>query len=173
MRGRIRIKGHAANDHRTDRVQSVLEGRDDAKIAAAASERPEQVAIVIDAGSNQPAVGEHDVCAEQIVDRHAERPPEPTKATTERESSNSCIATVPPVVASPCAWVAASNSVHFTPGSARAVRVAASTVMAFIEEKSMTRPSSQVPVPATPWAPPRMASGKRCSRAKLTAACTS
>ena len=89
------MNDHAADDHRTDRVQSVLERGHDAKIPSAAPERPEQVAVLIDAGSNQPPVGEHDVCAEQIVDRHAERPPEPTEATTERESGDSRVANGP------------------------------------------------------------------------------
>ena len=61
-------------------------------------------------------------------------------------------------VASPNAWVAWSTSPQVQPPSTRTVRAAGSTRMPFIRDRSMTRPSSQVPRPAPLCPPPRTAS---------------
>src|SRR5215203_138048 len=57
--------------------------------------------------------------------------------------------TSPPVVASPCCWVAASNSFHLVPPPANARRNFTSTSTSFSCERSRTTPSSQVEKPAT------------------------
>ena len=54
----------------------------------------------------------------------------------------------PPVLASPCAWVAASKSAHVAPGSARAVRFSASTTTSRIIDRSSMIPSSHELRPA-------------------------
>ena len=83
------------------------------------------------------------------------------------------VATNPPVVASPNSCVSRSNSPQVTPGRARAVPASGSTRTPFIPDRSMTMPSSQTAFPATLWPPPRTATRRPCSLAKVTAATTS
>ena len=52
------------------------------------------------------------------------------------------VETRPPVVASPCSWVARSNSPQVTPAPTRTCRASASTSIAFIGRTSMTSPPS-------------------------------
>jgi len=54
--------------HGVDRVQLELERRRDAEIAAAASDRPEQVVVLGLAGPHRPAIGGDHVGREQVVD---------------------------------------------------------------------------------------------------------
>ena len=62
--------------------------------------------------------------------------------------------TRPPVTASPCSWVAASNSPQLSPASARTVRAAGSTSMPFMPRMSTTSPPSTTAAPVTPCPPP-------------------
>ncbi len=57
---------------------------------------------------------------------------------------------MPPVVASPAAWVAALTSAQVLPPPTVAVRASASTVTPRIGPRSSTIPPSQVPKPAMP-----------------------
>jgi hypothetical protein len=77
------------------------------------------------------------------------------------------------VVASPRACVAASKSASVQPPPARATRRATSTSTVFIGEQSMTRPPSQVALPAKPCPPPRTAIGRPPARATSSARVTS
>ena len=70
-------------------MQPEFEARDDPEIAAAATERPEQVRILRLAGATDLAIGRDDICANQIVDRHAELSRGPAEATAQREPGNS------------------------------------------------------------------------------------
>ena len=81
--------------------------------------------------------------------------------------------TVPPVVASPKAWVSWSKSAHFAPPAASARSRAASTWMPVIAERSIMKPPSQVPLPAKLWPPPLTDTSRSCSRANSTQAWTS
>ena len=74
----------------------------------------------------------------------------------------------PPVVARPKACVSRSNSLHTRPPWAAAFRRMGSTRMPFRRERSISRPPSHTPLPATLWPPPRTAAWMPCSRAKLT-----
>ena len=69
---------------------------------------------------------------------------------------------IPPGAARPKAWVAWSRSPQVHPPSARRSGLSGSTRIPFMEERSMTRPSSQTALPVTLWLPPRTASGRRC-----------
>ena len=71
-RARERMDHEAADDHRPDRVQPVLERGDDAEVAAAAADGPEEIGVLGGARVDELAVGEHDVGAQQVVDRHPE-----------------------------------------------------------------------------------------------------
>ena len=54
-----------------DRVAAEQERRHDAEVAAAAADRPEEVGVLLRARRDEPAVREHHVHAEQVVDREA------------------------------------------------------------------------------------------------------
>jgi hypothetical protein len=70
-------------------VAAERERGDDAEIAAAAAQRPEQVAVRGRAGRDERPVGEHDVGFEQVVDGQAETPGQVADAAAERKSANS------------------------------------------------------------------------------------
>ncbi len=84
-----RQRDHAGRDD-VHRVQPVLEPGRDAEVAAAATERPEQVRIVVGAHRLEPSIGGHQVHRHEAVDREAVlahqppdaapsvRPPRPT-----------------------------------------------------------------------------------------------
>ena len=74
----------------------------------------------------------------------------------------------PPVLARPCACVAASKSAQVAPGWAVAVRVSGSTTTSRISERSSITPSSHALSPARLCPPPRTANGGPLSRAKRT-----
>ena len=73
-------------DHRVDLVQPELERGDDAEVAAAAADRPEEVGMLVGAGAHLLAVGEHHVGGEQVVDREAGRTRQVAQAAPERDS---------------------------------------------------------------------------------------
>src|ERR671922_1897118 len=83
------------------------------------------------------------------------------------------VVTRPPGDASPNACVSRSYSPQRTPPFARAVLPGGSTRTPFMRDRSINRPSSQVPLPATLCPPHRTATGSEFSRAKSTAAMTS
>ena len=71
-----------------DRMRLELEGRDDAEVAAAAAYRPEEIVVLASAGADEAAVGKHDFCGEQIVEREAVLAHEPAQSTAEGEARN-------------------------------------------------------------------------------------
>ena len=87
------------------------------------------------------------------------------------------VETRPPVVASPCACAALSNSAQVHPPPTRARRLVGSISRCFIGRTSTTRPSSLVDWPATACPPERIAterpSAAARSRADLTSAAVS
>jgi len=76
-------------------------------------------------------------------------------------------------VASPNSCVADKNSPVVTPASAPAWHRSTSTQTRFIRDRSITRPPSQTPWPATLWPPLRTATVTRSLRANLMALTTS
>ena len=77
-----------STDDRRDRVEAKRERGNDAEVAAAPSERPEEVGISILGGGHEAAVGEHDVGRDEIVDGQAERSRQIADASAEREPSD-------------------------------------------------------------------------------------
>src|SRR5689334_3881681 len=71
-------------------MQTEFKAGDDAKIAASAAQRPEQVGIFLRAGASHSAIGRDHVCANQIVDRHPELPRGPPEAAAERKPGHAC-----------------------------------------------------------------------------------
>ncbi len=83
--------GHnTAGDHRPDLVQDVLERRGDAKVAAAATNCPEQIRVLVGAHVNHAAVGHHHVGGLQVVERKAVLRHQPAQSATERQASDPC-----------------------------------------------------------------------------------
>ena len=56
---------------RADRMQPERERGDHAEVAAAAAHRPEQVGVLLGAGRDEAAVGQHHVGRQQVVDGQA------------------------------------------------------------------------------------------------------
>ena len=56
-----RVHEHPAEHGRPDAVRAELEARDDAELAAAPAQRPEQVGVLVRGGAHDLAVGEHDL----------------------------------------------------------------------------------------------------------------
>ena len=69
-------------------MRAELERRHDAEVAAAAAQRPEQVGVLLGARVHLRAVGEHDVGADQAVDRQAVAPRQVAEAPAEREPAD-------------------------------------------------------------------------------------
>ena len=122
---------------------------DDAEVAAAAAQRPEQVAGATSAlARDERAVGEDDVGREQVVDGQAEAAGQVADAAAEgrarrRRWRRGCRTGV----ARPNAWVAWSTSPQVRRASTRTVRSSGSTVVLRIGDRSMTSAPSQTPSP--------------------------
>ncbi len=72
-------------------MQLVLEGRDDAEVAAASSDGPEQVRVLLGAGPQQTSVSGHDVGGYEVVAREpvaAVQPPQPAAEREPRDPSH-------------------------------------------------------------------------------------
>ena len=85
--GRRRQREHPAGDH-VHRVQPVVEARDDAEVAAAAPDRPEEVRMTVGVDLEDAAVGGHDLGGEQMVDRQTVLAHEVAGAAAEREPAD-------------------------------------------------------------------------------------
>jgi hypothetical protein len=80
-----RLQDHAADDV-PHRVHAELERGDDAEVAAAAAQRPEQVGVVCLAGGEHVAVGGDERGGEQVVGRQAVLAREPADPAAERQT---------------------------------------------------------------------------------------
>ena len=67
--GLVQRVQHEASEHLCHRVEAILEGRHDAEISSAATQRPEQVRVVGGAGLVERTVRSDDVGRDQVVDR--------------------------------------------------------------------------------------------------------
>ena len=81
-----RVEDRPGVDHRPERMELELEPRDDAEVAAAAAQAPEQVGVLRLARVDEPAVGGDDVGADEVVAREPELPHRPADAAAEREA---------------------------------------------------------------------------------------
>ena len=71
-----------------DGMRTKQEARHDAEISAAAAQRPEQIRVLALARRDQPAVGEHDVRFQQVVDREPVHAAQVAAAAAERETGD-------------------------------------------------------------------------------------
>ena len=77
-----------AADDRADLVQPEEERRDDAEVAAAAADRPEEVGVLVGARAHALAAREHDLRLEQVVDREPALAGQVAEAAAEREAAD-------------------------------------------------------------------------------------
>ena len=73
-------------DDRPQIVHAELEPGDDAEIAAAATDRPEQIRLLIRVDARESAVCRDDVGFDETVDREPEAPAEISHAASERQA---------------------------------------------------------------------------------------
>ncbi len=71
-----------------DRVEPEEERGDDAEVAAAAAQGPEEVRVLGRAGRHEPPVGQHDVGFEEVVDRQAAGAGQVAEAAAEGEAAD-------------------------------------------------------------------------------------
>ncbi len=83
-----RVHDESAQHVGADRVESELEAGDHAEVAAAASERPEEVGVLGRAGAHHLTGRGHDLGGLEVVDRHAVLATEPAEAPAERQSGD-------------------------------------------------------------------------------------
>ena len=88
LRRRCERMQHRTGEDAGDRIRAVLERGHDAEVAAAAAERPEQVAIAVLAGGDDLARGEHDLGRQQVVDCHPVLAHQPRDPAPECEARN-------------------------------------------------------------------------------------
>ena len=74
--------------HGPHRMRAELERRNDAEVAAAATQCPEQIRILRGVRSDHDAVGEHDISGQQVVDRQAVLAREIADAAAERQAAD-------------------------------------------------------------------------------------
>ena len=81
LAGAIGGMQHEPAEHlRADRVQRELDRGDDAEVAAAAAQRPEQVGVLVGGGADELAARGHELDGEHVVGREAVLALEPARA---------------------------------------------------------------------------------------------
>ncbi len=83
------VPEHRSRDDRVDRMEAERKGRDDAEVAAAAPQSPEQILVLILAGRDEGPVGEHDVSRKQVVDAQATTPCQVSEPAAESQTPDS------------------------------------------------------------------------------------
>src|SRR4029079_3267988 len=76
---------HRPPNHGADWMEPEGQRGDDAEVAAAAADRPEEVAVLLLVGGHKGAVGENDVSRDDVVDREPVLPGEVADAAPKRE----------------------------------------------------------------------------------------
>jgi hypothetical protein len=83
-----RVEHHAGQDGRADQMQAILERRHHAEVAAAAAETPEEVGMLIGAGTQELPVSSDHVGREQVVYGEPVPTHQPAQAPAESETSD-------------------------------------------------------------------------------------
>ena len=145
---------------RADRVRAELKRGHDAEVAAAASQRPEQLRVLVGARVHERAVGEHDLGADQAVDRQAVAARQMAQATAEREPADAGRRDDPRRRRTA---VLGGRPIDLRPRCSPRRRVPCwpvrSTVTSLMPARSITSPSSTTPRPPPLCPPPRTATG--------------
>jgi hypothetical protein len=90
-------------------MQRELQLGDHAEVPAATPQCPEQVRVLVFAGTHQFTFGGHHFGTQQVVACQSVHADEVSDAAAQREPANPVEETRPPVVARPRAWVSWSN----------------------------------------------------------------
>src|SRR5262245_8492801 len=84
-----RIGDQPSRDHWPYRMELILKGRSDPKVAAASANGPEQIGLLVLAGPDHLAFGSHQVDGAKIVEGQAILAHQPTQSSAESEPGNS------------------------------------------------------------------------------------
>src|SRR5262245_32451372 len=84
------IGDQATRDHWPYRMELILKRRRDAKVTAASANRPEEIGLLVLAGSYHLALGSHQFDGAKIVEGEAIFAHQPAQPTAEGEPGNSC-----------------------------------------------------------------------------------
>jgi hypothetical protein len=87
-----RPEHRTGDDGGTDRVQREPERADDAEVPAAASQRPEQIGMVVRRCPDDVAVGGDHLCLQEVVDGEAVLAHEPADTAAEAEAADARVA---------------------------------------------------------------------------------
>ncbi len=88
LRRRLDRPHRRPGDDGADRMDAEEERGDDAEVPAAAADRPEQVAVLVGVRTHLRAVGQHQLCLEQVVDREAVLPRQVPVAAAEGQAAD-------------------------------------------------------------------------------------
>ena len=143
-----------AHDRR-QRAQPILEPRRDAKVAASAADRPEQIRVQRGVGSHDFAIRRHDVRGEDVVDGQAVPAGEVPDAAPERDPADPDRTGVPeldrqPVRADRCAHVRGGQAQSPPRPCARGVDLDRSEVVEVEDDAAIVRAVAGAAVPAAP-----------------------
>ena len=138
----------AAAQNRSDLVKAILERGDNPEVPATTAHAPVQILVFAVVGGEQATVGGHDIHRNHIVAGEAVLADQPAHAAAKRQAGNAGRR-------DHAHRGGETEGLGFTielamvrPGSARTVRLAGSTRMPFMAERSIIRPSSQIALPA-------------------------
>ena len=139
-------------------MQPEEERGDDAEVAAAAAQRPEEIGVLRLAGGDEAAVGQHHVGLEQVVDGQAELAGEVAEPAAEGDAADAGGGDDAAGGGQP---EGVGGVVQIAQRARRPRRgrcgLPGRRGRRSSGERSMTSPSSQVPRPGPLWPPPRMA----------------
>jgi hypothetical protein len=82
------IGHHPSQNRRADGVELILERGDDAEVAAAAAQAPEEVLVLRGAGRQEPAVGSDHIRRDEIIDGQPVLAGQPAEAAAEGEAGD-------------------------------------------------------------------------------------
>ena len=155
-------------------MQPVLERGDDAKVAAAAPEAPEQVGVLVGADGERPPVGGDHVGGNHVVAAEAVAAGQPSNAAAQRKPGDAGVRGR----SLPERRVRRPGSRGRTlptwrPPGPGTVLATGSTRTPVIRKRSIINPSSQTLLPGKLWPPPRTEISRPFSLAKLTELITS
>ena len=82
------MHNEASQNHRANRMQTVFEGGDDAKIPTSAAYRPKKVLVFGVAGGQEPAIRGDDVHRKQVIGRSDRISSQPAHTPTQSQTGN-------------------------------------------------------------------------------------
>ena len=158
---------------RPDRVQAKLELGDDAEVATAAAQPPEQIRTLLGADVEHVALGGHEFVGEDVVAGQPVAAGQPTHAATEGETADASVRDVARGGREAMGLSGAIEAAEQRSPWTRARRRAGSIATEPIGRRSIIRPPSGTDSPAMLWPPQRTPISSPDALASRTAARTS